>query len=257
MNLSSLIKMMTGMVLVGAPLWGGQNNSLFLRGEQMNKDRSLRGSKSENMIGSKSTNLIGINDYRNREIISHNITPGIKANWYAVKEPTPKDFQVHDLITIIILESSKHSVKAEADSERESSVSAKLDEWIKLRGLDLKPATFPDGKLSIKASGGRDFEGDSEIKREDTLSARIQAKVIDVLPNGSLMLEAKHTVSVDDETTVITLTGLCRSKDVGLDNSIISSQIADLIIKKTHTGMARDATKRGLLHGILDFLNPF
>jgi flagellar L-ring protein precursor FlgH len=71
------------------------------------------------------------------------------------------------------------------------------------------------------------------------------------------MLEATKKVSIDEETTTIVLSGICRSKDVGIDNSVLSSQVSDLDIRKYHKGIARDATKRGLLSGLVDWLSIF
>jgi flagellar basal body L-ring protein FlgH len=66
-----------------------------------------------------------------------------------------------------------------------------------------------------------------------------------------------HSVITDEEETTITLTGVCRSKDVGADNTILSTQLARLDVQKHHRGTARDATKPGLLGGLLDWLTLF
>ncbi|MCK4629756.1 MAG: flagellar basal body L-ring protein FlgH [Sedimentisphaerales bacterium] len=257
----------------------GQNNSLYLRAEEELSARKVRGGTVNNagsvtvgkfgspIAGQKlnanlnrrsvaSGGAFGL-EGRNRSNIAHNTSSVNEASWFAVKEPTPKDFREHDLVTIIVHEVSKHSVKADAKSEREQTIEFKLKDWLRLSGGNLRPDRQSRGDPSIAGDFDREFEGKSNIKREDTLSARIQAEIIDVLPNGTLVLEATHTMVVDEETTLITLTGTCRSKDINIDNTIISSKIARLEIKKTHTGMARDTTKRSLLARALDYLNPF
>ncbi len=254
----------------------GQSNSLYLRAEEELSARKVRGGVVNNVgsvtVGKSSTgqklsaNLgrrsvasggaFGL-EGRNRSNIARSITSVSEASWFAVEEPTPKDFREHDLITIIVHEVSKHSVKADAKSEREHTIDFKLKDWLRLSGGNLRPDRQLRGDPSIAGDFNREFEGKSDIKREDSLSARIQAEIIDVLPNGTLVLEATHSMTVDEETTLITLTGTCRSKDIHIDNTIISSKIARLEIKKTHTGMARDTTKRSLLARALDYLNPF
>ena len=257
----------------------GQNNSLYLRAEEEISARKVRGGTvngagnvTAGKFGSPSAgqklnaNLgqhsvasggaFGL-EGRNRSNIAYNTSSVNEASWFAVKEPTPKDFREHDQVTIIVHEVSKHTVKADAKAEREHTIDFKLKDWLRLTGGNLRPDRQLRGDPAIAGDFDREFEGKSNIKREDTLSARIQAEIIDVLPNGTLVLEATHTMTVDDETTLITLTGTCRSKDIGIDNTIISSKIARLEIKKTHTGMARDTTKRSLLALVLDFLNPF
>ena len=278
----SLVLLMVGCVAgLARPLSlaAGQNNSLYLRAEKELSARKVRGiavigtgSAGAGKFGSPGANQrFNVNlsqshitsggafglEGRNRSNIARNITSVNDASWFAVEEPTPKAFREHDLISIIVNEVSKHTVKADAKSEREQTIDFKLQDWIRMTGLNLRPDRQSRGDPKIKGYFDREFEGKSDIKREDTLSARIQAEIIDVLPNGTLVLEATHTTVVDDETTIITLIGTCRSKDIGVDNTIISSKIARLEIKKTHTGMARDTTKRSLVALILDFLNPF
>ena len=180
----------------------------------------------------------------------------LKVSWTTVEEPKPRDFQVHDLITVIVNEVSKHSTKADSKTEREYELDLKLEDWISLSGGNLRPDQQSQGNPKIKFSGNRDFEGKGNIKREDTLTARIQAEIIDVLPNGNLVLEASHSVVTDGETTTIKMTGTCRSKDVGIGNSIMSSQCSHFKIWKKHTGMARDNVKRGWLAAFLDLINP-
>lgn len=216
--------------------WAGQNNSLYQKGFSVRAQKMARNASGQ---GRGSSNSF------------------MKANWITVAEPTPKDIQVHDLLSIVIHEVSKHSTKADTKTERETNVDFSLLDWIRLNGGNLRPDKQLRGDPKIKGSFARDFEGKGDVTREDQLTARIQAEVIDVLPNGNLVLEASQSIMTDGETSTMTLTGLCRSKDVGVDNTIMSSQVYNLKIKKEHSGVARDATKRGLLTKVLDFLNPF
>ncbi len=186
-----------------------------------------------------------------------NYTPILKASWYTVEEPSPKDFRVHDLVTIVVNEVSKHSTSADTKTERSYDVQAALKEWFKLEQEALRPKSTNAGDPQVNLSFEREFEGKGDVEREDTMSARIQAEIIDIMPNGNLILEATHRVEMDEEVTVITLTGTCRSKDVGIDNTVISSKVAELQLTKKHEGLARDATKRGLLSGLIDWLAIF
>ncbi len=57
----------------------------------------------------------------------------------------------------------------------------------------------------------------------------------------------------DEEQFTITLTGTCRSDDVTPTNSVLSTQIANLVLVEKNHGAVRDATKRGWIPRILDF----
>jgi flagellar basal body L-ring protein FlgH len=53
------------------------------------------------------------------------------------------------------------------------------------------------------------------------------------------------------------LTGTCRAEDVTADNSVLSTQLHDLTVKKTHTGEVRNAGRKGWIPKIVDIINPF
>ena len=80
------------------------------------------------------------------------------------------------------------------------------------------------------------------------MTTRLEAEVIDVKPNGTLVLQARRHMQIDEETISVTLTGLCRVQDVDATNSMLSTDMHDLNLKKITTGQVRDTTKRGLLH---------
>jgi len=234
----------------------GQNNSLYWRSSL---DKAAGGDSASSPSGdfsAKASRPNGGDRSTGESVLGRNKSI-YRASWFAVEEPSPKDFRVHDLITIIVNEVSKHTTKEDTKADRDYGLDTTISDWIRLTGGNLRPDKQLHGDPKIGVSMKKEFEGKSDIKREDTLIARIQAEVIDIKPNGNLLLEATHRVITNDETTIITLTGTCRSKDIGVDNTIISSQIAKLEISKQSSGIARDANKRGLLSGLWDWIALF
>ncbi len=178
----------------------------------------------------------------------------------APPKANPRMFAKEQLITIIVRESASHTTNGSASTSREASIDAKVDAFVRFHGGThgmIRPVNFPNGKPAIKADGERTFDGSGTTGRTDNLVARITGKIIDIKPNGNLVIEASKKITADEETYTITLTGTCRTEDVTPDNSILSTQVAELDITKKSTGMVKDATKRGLLHKISDFLNIF
>lgn len=55
----------------------------------------------------------------------------------------------------------------------------------------------------------------------------------------------------------MTLIGYCRGQDVTADNSILSTQLADVELRTKNSGQVRDASRRGWLQRITDTLRPF
>lgn len=178
----------------------------------------------------------------------------------AAPKPEPKTFAKEDLITIIISEQASHSSSGKSSTKRESSIDAKVDAWVRFHlgksGM-IRPTNMNDGKPAIKADATREFDGTGSSTRTDMLVARITGRIVDIKPNGNLVLAASKKISAEAESYTITVTGTCRMEDVTADNTIVSTQIAELEITKDSTGAIKDATKRGVLHRLLDWVNIF
>ncbi len=114
-----------------------------------------------------------------------------------------------------------------------------------------------EGDPQIKGSGERKFEGDGEVKRRDQFIGRLTAEILDIKPNGTLVLSARKFIKTDDEEQTFELTGVCRTRDINADNTVLSTQLADLTVRKTHKGAVRDTTKRGIAPWLTDKINPW
>jgi flagellar L-ring protein precursor FlgH len=249
---------MLAVVLAGVGSAAGQRtNSIFLRAAQDTQARSMRGAANAtaaNPVGGS----YGANAFGQPAPINYPARVSLQnASWTTVSKPRQKNFGVHDLVTIVVHEVSKQKINTKADSEREYSISAQLTDWLRLTGGNLRPDLQSGGDPKIGFDFEKDLKSKAKLEREDMVTARVHAEVIDVLPNGNLVLEAYHRVVTDEEELTITLTGVCRSKDIGIDNSIISTQLAGLNLEKHHKGIARDTGKRGFISGFIDFILPF
>src|SRR5258706_4304723 len=179
-------------------------------------------------------------------------------NAAAVQPQQPRVIKQHDLVTIIVREESQSSSTGTTDLKKNADLDMKVESYLKLNlknfGVEgVTPATTPE----LKASGSRNLKGEAQVDRTDVLTARIGAEVIDVKPNGTLVLQAHKFIKTDDEEQEFTLTGTCRAEDVTPNNSVLSTTLHDLNVKKNAKGAARDTTKRGWIPRLLDFINPF
>jgi flagellar L-ring protein precursor FlgH len=178
-------------------------------------------------------------------------------SWISTKPAEPPTFRVNDLVTIIVRESSKYEAEAELESEKEYDVRSELDAFLKLTDGGMGAAKFSRGKPNVDYKFKNELEGEADASREDRFTTRITAKVIDVKPNGSLVLEARGYTKHDDEVRCMTLTGTCRKEDVTADNTVLSSRLADLSIVVDTEGALHDSTRRGWIPKLLDLLKPF
>ena len=162
-------------------------------------------------------------------------------------------------MTIIVREESQFSSEGSTEFKKEAEFAAQIDEFIKLRlkNLELEGGGIGPTAPSIRAGGSREFKGEGTVDRSDKFTARIQAEVIDVKPNGTLVVQARKRIKTDDEEQLFTLTGTCRVEDLNADNTLLSTQLFDLELEKKHSGTVRNATRRGWIPKLLDAINPF
>jgi flagellar L-ring protein precursor FlgH len=176
----------------------------------------------------------------------------------AVPLPKPRVVHKHDLVTIIVREESQSSSKGTTDLKRNSDLDAKIDAYVNMNFKKLaleahNPGTAPE----IKGEFSRNFKGEADVDRSDSFTARIGAEVLDVKPNGTIVIQARKHIKTDEEEQDFVLTGSCRAEDIGPDNSVLSTTLHDLDVKKNTRGAARDSTKRGWISRLLDWGNPF
>lgn len=178
---------------------------------------------------------------------------------YAVDAPKNRLFAENDLVTIIISERSKTERNQKLDAKKDYSIDAKVSAWIDLLQL-LEARAKPDGNSiypSVGLESKSDFKGDGKYNREDKLTDRIQARIVEVKPNGTLLLEARRSIRTDKEVQSVVLSGTCRTEDVTEANSIQSNQLFDLALDVQNSGEVKDVSKKGLIPRVLETLFNF
>lgn len=177
----------------------------------------------------------------------------------AITPPEPRTYAIHDLVTIIIDENSRSSSEQSLSTEKEYDATLGIDalvDPVELLNLRLRQGGLAAQTL-LDASADREYEGEGEYERTDRFTARITAQVIDVKPNGTLVLEARKQIVRDEEISTLVLTGLARQQDVTLSNTILSSQLANLLVAQNNEGEVREGAKKGLIPSVLDTLFSF
>jgi flagellar L-ring protein precursor FlgH len=106
-------------------------------------------------------------------------------------------------------------------------------------------------------SSTQSFNGGGTVNNTETASTTIQAKVIEVLPNGVLRVAASRMSRAGQEDTSMVLTGLVRPDDLSTSNTIASSRVADLEILQKGKGTLTDDQKKGWLTKFYEFIEPF
>lgn len=186
------------------------------------------------------------------------ISPAIAAtSLMAVPMPEPRQFAVGDLITIIIRETTQADWSGKLDTSKEVDFNGAVDQFPRFSFADFALRNGIGTPIQLDMGYEHEFEGEGELRRHETITGRMTARIIDVKPNGTLAIEATKYNQVDKETLRLTLTGVCRSDDVSIENTILSSQIYDLHLVKEHTGELRKATRKGILTQLFELLFNF
>ena len=193
-----------------------------------------------------------------REVLEYSGSPTLEAkSLIAVRVRPPKKFVVQDLITIIVRQQTSYESGGQLKNDKNLRLESELEAFIKCIDGGIGSADFRRGKPNVDYELKSKFSNRADKDREDRLTTRITARIIDVKPNGNLVLEAEAAQQFDDEVNIMSLTGVCRSIDVTPDNTVLSTQIADLGVKVKNSGAIRDGSARGWLHRFIDITKPW
>lgn len=177
----------------------------------------------------------------------------------AVKPPKPREYAENDLITVIVSERNQFDRNQKMDAKKDYSNDISVDDFLDLVNLlELRSEQTTAPRLpKIALEARQDFKGDAKYKREDKATARVTARVVEVKPNGTVLLEARSAFKTDEEEQVITLSGLCRIADITDKNTIQSNQLFDMNLNVQNKGEMYRANKKGLIPRIIETIFNF
>lgn len=175
----------------------------------------------------------------------------------AVKAKAPKTFKVEDHITIIVRQQRKFESDADLKSKRKYDVASQLEAFFKPIDGGLGATTFARGKPNVDYNFQQEQKNQADASREDKLTTRLTGTILDVKPNGNLVIWARASTHHEDDVSIMTLTGVVAKDRVSADGSVLSTDIADLAIDIQNKGSVRDGSKRGWLAAMVDKVRPF
>jgi flagellar L-ring protein precursor FlgH len=164
---------------------------------------------------------------------------------------------VGDIVYVLISESFKGTGKASTNSDGSHSSSYAIPAFLGHHNLfDVFGGDADMNKL-IEAKRSTNTKGDGATSRSNTLSARVAARVVEVLPNDNYRIEASHYTKVNGEEHFVTLTGIIKGSDITANNTISSVLIADSNINYGGYGPLGSKQRIGWATRILDVVWPF
>ncbi|MGH9396958.1 MAG: flagellar basal body L-ring protein FlgH [Terriglobia bacterium] len=148
-----------------------------------------------------------------------------------------KAFRLGDILTINIIEQttaqSSGNVKAGRTFNASSGISAFFGQIGPTAGL----------QNLFSPNSTKTLNGQAQTQSSSLLTTALAASVVGVLPNNYLVVQATRTVEVDNQQQQVILRGVARPSDIGPDNSIPSTSLADLSVQVTGKGVISDNTR--------------
>jgi flagellar L-ring protein precursor FlgH len=149
-----------------------------------------------------------------------------------------KAVRLHDVVAIVVTESLAASTDGQVKNSRASNANSGLTS---LFGK-LKASNALQNLVGMSASSGLTAQGQSTTN--SSLATTFGAEVVDVLPNGMLVVQATRQLTFSQQTQLIKLRGLVRPEDVSSQNQVLSTAMTDLELEVTGKGIVNDSTYR-------------
>ena len=157
---------------------------------------------------------------------------------------------VGDTITVKITENPRATKSASNKLDRSGTQTGQITSFAGL------PVAGLSG-LSLNGTSTTSFSGKGEAANNATFSGNITVTVIDVLPNGNLLVSGEKQISIGAEQEFVRVSGVVNPAFVDFSNSVESAKIADARIEYKSSGQLADGQVMGwLARFFLSFL-PF
>lgn len=149
-----------------------------------------------------------------------------------------KAVHAHDVVSIVVSESLAASTDGTVKNSRGSSASSSVSAL-----LGKVPASNAMQNL-INQNSASALNAQGQSVTNSSLSTTLGGEVIEVLPNGMLVVQAVRQVAFNQQTQIIRLRGLVRPEDINTMNQVLSTAITDLELEVVGKGIINDYTYR-------------
>jgi len=163
---------------------------------------------------------------------------------------------VGDILTILIQENNGATRQNNTTTSKKASANAGISSLLyapSVSGLLTKGGTLP----ALNYTSDTEFNGGGSINNAETITAQVSVRVVDVLPNGNMVIEGQLRTAFSGEKQDAVVRGVVRPDDVMANNTLYSYNIADATIQFISKGTITDAQRKGWFTKFWDKLSPF
>ncbi len=181
------------------------------------------------------------------------VTGGIyKAGQEIILFEDLKARRIGDTITITLQERTNATKSANTDSARTQETTIENPTLLGSSPLFNAPGFLPlvsntDNTLSTDFSSDHSFSGSGTSNQSNSLTGDITVTVSDVLANGNLVVRGEKRLNFNEGNEYIKIAGIVRRYDIGPDNTLASTKLADATIIYSGDGTIADSNRMGWL----------
>jgi flagellar L-ring protein precursor FlgH len=166
--------------------------------------------------------------------------------------------RVGDILTVVVTINDQAQIANETKRSRDNSDTMGMSN---LFGLESKlNKVLPNAAKAsslVDTNSALSNDGKGSIARQEQIDLRIAAEIIQVLPNGNLVLQGKQQVGVNYDLRELTISGVIRPQDISASNSVTYDQIAEARIVYGGKGTISDVQQPRYGDQLLDVVMPF
>ena len=175
-----------------------------------------------------------------------------------------KNYQVGDIITVVLTESTQAQRQSGVETVKEGSNSPMAALQGAFGGV-LSPDTFPAGtnrvRRALKATPFNDLKieskGSGSANQAASLNGAVAATVIQVLPNNSVVVQGQKRLTLSEGSETIRIIGVVSLNDIQPDNTVLSSRLANAQISYQGAGNLASVSKVPWGTNVLNKVWPF
>jgi flagellar L-ring protein precursor FlgH len=164
--------------------------------------------------------------------------------------------QIGDILTVKITEDSKVDNKAKRDMKKETDRSTTFDGELGIVTDNHSYLPRMPG-FTMSAESSNELKGKADYKDERSFVDCITVVVMDILPNGNLVVMGTRNRDIAGDTQIIEVSGIVRPSDIAFDNTVKSEQVANFCIVTKLGGVSEPYNRPGWLGTIFDVIWPF
>lgn len=154
--------------------------------------------------------------------------------------------QVGDILTVMLQENTVSRKSSNVDITKDSDI--QVPEVAGAAGTVLGgPVSLGSLSLATNLNSEREFNGAAGAAQSNNLSGNVAVTVVDVMPNGTLVIRGEKWLTLNRGDEFIRFSGLVRPEDVNSDNTILSTKVANARITYAGTGTLAESQKMGWL----------